>query len=510
MSIHLENARVIGAKFTDGKYERPSAVVPRLKVPASCRVQLLITPSDDSHIESVLWLPESGWNGRLWSTGNGAFAGSIDEPGLTIALSRSYAVSATDTGHRADDLDAAWALEHPQKLIDFGFRAIHETAKDAKAIVAAYYGRPASFSYFSSSSNGGREALMEAQRFPDDYDGIEAGAPALDGARTIAAVAWMEQQLVRTPGAWIPPSKLSVITAAVMAACDELDGLRDGLIDDPRRCAFKPESLLCRNGDADTCLSAQQVASLKALYRGPGADLGDTGHDGFSPGGESGWSDWLLGSAPGRSYLYQMTLQFYRYLIYADSSWSLDRFDYVRDAPEAVRKLDPMYEAREPDLNAFAAHGGKLIVFHGWNDMAIPPGRTIDYYEAVRTTMGSEQTAAFLRLYMVPGLRHVVGGRGPTAFGQIAPPAPNASASDNVSAALIAWVEQGLAPQAIVAGDYGERGANTHSLYDVISFADMIPIRTRPLCPYPLAEHWTGHGSIDEAGNFVCAKPPPG
>lgn len=507
-SIRFHDARIVAAVYQDAAPEQPLSEGPRINVPASCRVQMLLSPSGDSHIESAVWLPASGWNGRLWSVGNGAFSGDIDTLSLAIALSRNYAVSATDTGHRAGDLDASWALHHPQKVIDWGYRAIHLTALEAKAIVAAFYGRSPSFCYFSSYSNGGREALMEAQRFPSDYDGIEAGAPALDGARTIAAVAWMEQQLLGTPEAWIPPTKLAAITAAVMAECDQLDGLKDGLIDDPRRCTFEPESLLCADDGGGACLTPPQVASLKAIYRGPGRDLGDVEHDGFSPGGEAGWTHWVVGTSPGQSFLYQMTLQFYRFLIYDDPSWTLDRFDYVRDAPQAVRSLGPMYEAGEPDLHAFAARGGKLIVFHGWNDMAIPPGFTVDYYEAVRKKMGDAQTAGFLRLYMVPGLRHVIGGRGPTGFGQGVPPAPRASATDNIGAALLAWVEQGIAPSAIVAGDYGEFGENAHDLYNIMALADMTPLRTRPLCPYPLVSRWLGKGSVDSADNFACVRPP--
>jgi feruloyl esterase len=476
--------------------------VPWFKVPASCRVEGVIKPSPDSEIHFALWLPSEAWTGRLQGVGNGGFAGAIDTLMLTLALQRGYAVVATDTGHVASDRDGSWALGHPEKLRDFGYRAIHESALRAKALVAAYYGHPARYAYFGSASNGGREALMEAQRFPEDYDGILAGCPAADGASLLSSVGWIEQRLQQTRASYIPPAKLPAIAAATVRACDAQDGVADGIIDDPRNCRFRPETLLCTGAETDDCLTAAQVDSLRAIYSGPG---GNRLH-GYEPGGELGmlgWKEYLLGSGFGKSVLYGYALDFPRYLIYGDPGWTLDRMvDVERYHQDAEHALGEVYSADNPDLSRFAARGGKLILYHGWSDPAIPPRMTIDYYNSVLERMGPERAATFLRLYMVPGLQHGLGGPGANVFGQV-PPGGDADPGHNMSAAIEAWVEKGQAPQAIIASGYAE-----NPFKPLLAPERSKLVRTRPLCPYPQVARWDGQGSSDVAENFRCVMLP--
>jgi feruloyl esterase len=345
---------------------------------------------------------------------------------------------------------------------------------------------------------------MEAQRYPQDYDGIVAGAPAYDGTNTLPTWAWNQQYLLATPGAYIPPKKFAAIAAAVGKACDALDGVADGLLDDPRNCTFRPESMLCKVEDADDCLTAPQAQALTRIYAGPGGALGDSRHRGFEPGAElgaGGWKDWISGSKPETSLEYIYALQFYRNLVYDNPLWDLDRFDFSRDRPAMQARLGEALDARDPDLSGFKARGGKLILFHGWSDSALQPRLAVDYYEAVQARLGNDETAQFVRLYMVPGMQHCVGGPGPNNFGQM-PPAGSADPVCNVNAALEAWVERGAAPAAIVAGKYD------NDWKSILAPEKTKVLRTRPLCPYPQVARWKGQGSTDLAENFSCSLRP--
>jgi hypothetical protein len=507
-SLRLTNARVVSAVYTAAGHDiSPPTIllgIPWFKVPAACRVRLRIAPSVDSDIESEVWMPATEWNGRLWSSGNGGLAGSIDALSMRLGLMRGYATSATDAGHRAKDDDGRWALGHPERVADYGYRAIHETAVQAKALIISFYGRGPEFSYFASGSNGGREALLEAQRYPDDYDGIESDAPALDGTNNIVVGSWLAQQLTKTGGSWFPAAKLPAIAAASLAACDAVDGLKDGLIDDPRRCQPRPDALVCKAAETDSCLTQQQIRSLKAIYEGPGGiDAAGYGYYGYEPGSELNWGDWILGPRPGKSLLAMLSEQFHRYLIYGDPNWTLARFDIAADGPQADRLLGPVYDARDPDLSRFAERGGKLILMHGWGDMALPPRLTLEYYRRVQARMGAETAANFVALYMVPGMAHGFGGNGPNAFGQMIAPPAAASPETNIGKALEAWVEKARPPGAVIAGKYD------NDLKALFVADSMVASRTRPLCPFPLVARWRGTGSIDDARNFDCVAPPP-
>jgi len=485
-SIHLAQAVAAGTF-------RPPEGQPIPNLPAFCRVAGVLKPSADSAIQFELWMPAAGWNGKFLGVGNGGFAGSIGLRELAAAVTHGYASAATDTGHKAGATDAAWALDHPQKVIDFGYRAIHETADKAKAIIAAFYGGSPKRSYFSSCSNGGRQALMEAQRFPADYDGIIAGAPANYWTHLLTEAAWDAQALTQDPAAYIPTSKLPAIQNATLAACDSLDGVKDGVIDNPPQCHFDPSTLLCKGSDSDACLTAPQVAALRKLYSGPLNAKGKPVYFGPSPGGETGgggWAAWITGPSPGKSLLFAFGTNFFANMVIQNSAWDYHTFSVDREMKAADDKMAPVLNATDPDLKRFQSRGGKLILYHGWSDAAIPPVNAIDYYQSVVAKMGARDAGQFVRLFMVPGMQHCGGGPGPNSFGSAV---PQGDPQHDIAAALEHWVEDGVAPNQIVATRY-KNDANPASGVE----------RTRPLCPYPQIAHWKGTGSTDDAANFVC------
>jgi hypothetical protein len=484
-TINAASSIAAGAFTAPGGPQLGQAPVDYKKLPAFCRVQGVIQPSADSDIQFEIWLPASGWNGRYQGLGNGGFAGSIDFGGLADALANGYAASATDTGHKGSAIDGHWAVGHPEKVTDFGYRAIHETAQKAKVIMAAFYGDGPQHSYFSSCSNGGREALMEAQRFPADYDGILAGAPANYWTRLLAS-AMTDALMLSDPAAYIPAAKLPAIQAATLAACDARDGVKDGVIDEPQRCKFDAVQLLCKGGESDSCLTAPQVAALQKLYT---AKANFPGH---VVGGETGpneWGDWITGAAPGRSLMFAFGTGFFGNFVYQDAAWDFRTFQADRGTQVADDKFVRTLNATDPDLKPFRARGGKLIIYHGWSDAAISALNSIDYFKSVQQKMGTPQTGEFLRLYLAPGMAHCGGGPGPDDFGQgtVAPDKPQHS----ISNALQEWVEKGAAPSQIIATKYTP--GNPPSV-----------VRTRPLCPYPQVARYRGSGSTDDAANFAC------
>jgi feruloyl esterase len=461
------------------------------KLPAFCRIAGVLHPSADSHILFEVWLPEKGWNHKLLGTGNGGFAGTIYYKQMAGYLARGYATAGSDAGHQADAQDASWAYHHPEKVVDFGYRALHLTTLDAKTVAAKYYDHGPSKSYFDSCSDGGREALMEAQRFPEDYDGILAGAPANYWTHLVASAVAPAKALATDPSAYISSMKLPAITAAVLAECDAKDGLKDGILNDPRECHFDPASLLCKDGDALTCLTAPQVAWLQGVYSGGHMSDGTLIFPGLEPGDEAGaWKDWLIGNAPGASNYVQ---NYFRYIVLGDPTWNALTADVDASVKAADEKTAANLNSTDPDLSRFAARGGKLILYHGWNDPAIAPLNTIDYYQSVGKTMGAEKEASFVRLYMVPGMEHCANGPGPSFFGQLG--IPTAAASPfGVFTALEDWVEKGTLPGEIVATKY--------------SPAQKL-VMTRPVCPYPQAPKYDGKGDPNVAASFACVAPAP-
>jgi feruloyl esterase len=338
----------------------------------------------------------------------------------------------------------------------------------AKAIVQAFYGNPPKRSYWNGCSTGGRQGLKEAQMFPDDYDGIIAGAPA---NRTAISL-WIAHAVLKDPASYIPPSKYPIIHRAALDACDKVDGLEDGLIDDPRRCSFDPHVLLCKDADGPWCLTAPQVAAARQIYS-PAINP-RTGKQLFAslvPGTELGWGVQAQGPEPSANIYDQ-----YRYVVFKDPNWDWKTFNFDSDIVRGDLPENLVMNATDPDMKAFFAHGGKLLLYHGWSDPQVPALNTIKYYESVVANLGSG-AAKHIRLFMAPGMGHCGGGEGPNAFDKIG--------------ALERWVEQGTAPDMLTASHI------TNGHVD----------RTRPLCPYPRVAKYTGTGSIDDAANFVCAAP---
>jgi feruloyl esterase len=464
-------------------------------LPSFCRVAGRIAPSRDSDIYFEVWLPASGWNGKFLGVGNGGFAGALGYGALASNLKRGYATAATDTGHDGQSTDATWAFHHPEKVTDFGYRALHLTMVNAKSLVQAFYGKPAERSYFDSCSDGGREALMEAQRFPEDFDGILAGAPANYWTHLLASALTGTQALYSNPSAYFSDMKLPAIHAAVLAACDAADGVKDGVINDPPRCHFDPAVLLCKGRETRTCLTASQVATLKALYQDGKDAHGRQIFPGLMPGAEDGpggWGPWIVGQAPGQGLMPAFVDNYFRYMVFEDPAWTPFAANIGTAIQTADEKTAHALNAIDPDLSRFTARGGKLILYHGWNDPAISPLNTIDYYRSVTKTVGAEKAAGFLRLYMVPGMQHCLGGPGATSFGQLGTTTAKGE-NHGLYTALEEWVEKGTPPSGIVATKFtGDNPSKPAQM-------------TRPLCAYPEIPKYKGTGDTNDDSNFTCA-----
>lgn len=456
--------------------------------PEYCRVSGQILPE----IRFELALPIS-WNRRLYMFGNGGFAGeSFESPSRiksrNLALQRGFVVADTDTGHdRASEPGASFATNR-QKLIDFAFRSVHTTVETAKELIHAYYGQTQSHAYFDGCSTGGRQGLISAQRFPGDFDGIVVGAPILDFAGTNIASLWIIRALTEAP---IPSTKLKTLAERIYAGCDEKDGLKDGLIDDPRKCDFTPSRDLPKcptDSDRNDCFTAKQVAALEKIYADvpsqgksifPGRPVGSEidGPDAFT--GASSGSGWVpsLISDKGPTINVYFAENFFRYMAFPeqDPKYDLARFDFDKD-PARLTWIRQVMDATDPDLSQFQSRGGKIVMYHGWADPGLNPRMSVSYYAKVAERMGPT-ASNFFRLFMVPGMFHCGGGVGVSSFDAMTP--------------LITWVEKGVAPDHIIGG----------------RVVDGKTVRTRPLCPYPQVAKYKGSGSIDDAGTFVCRQP---
>jgi len=462
-------------------------------MPAFCRVTVEAKPTSDSDIKIQVWLPASGWNGKLLGIGNGGFAGLIDEMQMANAVKHRYAATATDTGHAGSPVDAAWAMGHPEKVIDFGHRGIHEMTRAAKAIAQAYYSKPAQRSYFAGCSDGGREALMEAQRYPEDYDGILAGAPANNWTPLLTTAAYDTQALTADPASFIPPSKIPTIAAAVNAACDGIDGVRDGILNDPRRCQFDPATIQCKAENSDKCLTVAQVSALKKLYAGTPDSSGHMVYPGYLPGaeaGQNGWGLWITGPAPEKSLMAFFGKGFFSDFVYEKPDWDFKTFNVDAGLKAANEKTAETLNATDPNLKAFKTRGGKLILYHGWNDPAISALNTVNYYDAVTKAMGSKDVDSFLRLYMVPGMQHCGDGPGADVFGAVGDLTFD-DPGHSVQASIEQWVEKGKTPGTIIASKF-EGQDHSHAMM------------TRPLCAYPEAAKYKGSGDTNDAGSYSC------
>lgn len=462
----------------------PSAHGARTVDRAFCRVVGVTAPA----IGFEVWMPPADkWNGKFNGVGNGALAGGINYPAMLAPLALGYAVGSTDGGHKSAAItDGAWMMGRPDLWVDFGYRAIHAMTRNSKAAIEAYYGKPAKYAYFTGCSCGGMQGLMEAQRYPADYNGIVAGAPAnyptrmWPGELIHGWVNWKEGTQVSmagpAPGSTTP--KLKALNDAAIAACDELDGAKDGLITDPRKCNFDPATIQCPVGATDTarCLTAAEVKVVRAMYEGlKNPTTGELFWPGYERGGEDRW--WL------HIHPFVIPLGYFRAVVTNNPDWDYRTFDFTNPKDfallvDADARYGPIFNAIDPDLMAYKALGGKLILWHGWSDNNIAPRNTINYYNSVVADQGSEaETQKFLRLFMLPGVAHCSGGVGPDTI--------------NWLAALEQWVEKGIAPTQIPAAKV-VGGKTTF---------------TRPLCPFPQVEQYKGSGDINDAANFSCAAP---
>lgn len=474
---------------------------------AHCEVKAVAHPTSDSEIGIEIWLPAENWNGKYEQVGNGGWAGAIHERPLAGALRRGYAAAATDGGHQGGITDdgqgrrtAEFAIGHPEKLIDFGYRALGETRATALAAIKAFYGHDAVWSYFVGCSDGGREALMVAQRFPEDFDGILAGNPGNDWSHWAAGLVWNQQaQLADSPSA-IPITKRALIQDAVIAACDTVDGVKDGLISDPRFCHFDPAALTCKGTDAPDCLNAAQVAALRKIYDGPkNPRTGEQIYPGFPPGIENAPGSSLI--TPSQHGAFSFGDTYFGQALFEHANWDFRTLDFDKDIAFSDRKGSPVVDSINPDLRSFRAHGGKLIQYHGWSDALMPAGGSVVYYENVAAFMSkypdprSDSTNpvdSFYRLFMIPGMGHCYGGAGPASIA----PRDSVDARDpkhDLMLSLEQWVEKGIAP---------EMGIGSGKAPN-----DPTKTMSRPICRYPQVTRYKGIGDTNDAASFECAAP---
>ncbi len=472
-SLSIPHTIITSAQLVpEGPFTRPGgpgfgkpSPKPSAPLPAHCRVTMVLKPSSDSNINVELWMPMENWNGKLLATGNGGWAGAIQGYGdMQVALRRGYATVATDTGHSsADGLMGQFALGHPEKIVDFAYRAIHDMTVQSKRIVAAFYDQPLQYSYFKGCSTGGRQAVMAAQRYPGDFDGIIGGALANRHIHMHTASVAISIHLSRNPDEAISEAKAKMVSQAVSNKCDTL---KEGFLNNPLQCAFDFSTLLCKGEDNDSCLTKAQLRTVEEFYDGLKNSKGELIFSGQS------LSNPLPAQPSTNEAPNAFVLDTVRILGLQDADWDWRTFDLDRDMPR-IDAATGFVDAVDPDLRGFKGHGGKLLLYHGWNDFGITPENTIYYYESVLKEMGDEQDD-WMRLFMVPGMGHCSGGDGPYSFDAIE--------------ALEKWREEGIAPDQIA-------GSNPQSGL------------TRPLCPFPQYADYDGSGDLKDAANWKCREP---
>lgn len=450
-----------------GRGGDPNAAFKNL--PEFCRVAATIKPVADSEIKMEIWLPAAGWNGKLEANGNGGWTGSITPNTLAAGVERGYAAAMTDTGHEGGS--ANFAYGHPEKLIDFGYRAVHEMTVKSKAIIAAFYGDGPKLSYWNGCSSGGRQGLKEAQKYPEDFNAIVAGSPAINLTGRAVQSVWIGQATHREEGAAIPAAKFAMIHAAALDACDAMDGAKDGIIEDPTRCKFDPKTIECKGEEGPSCLTTPQVETVRRIY----SDVINPRtkreiFPGHERGSELGWNT-MAGPQP-----FGVGVDLFRYIAFNDPNWDYKTFNFDSDVAKA-QEADAANDALDPDLKPFLSRGGKIIQYHGWSDPQISPRSSVEYYNSVVEKLGGvSKIDDSYRLFMIPGMAHCGGGEATSNF--------------DMMTALEQWVEARKAPDAIPASRIRDGKID----------------RTRPLCAYPQVAKYKGSGSIDDAANFSCAR----
>jgi Tannase and feruloyl esterase len=485
MKLPLQSGEITSAVTqSSGSFVAPNSKVIS-DLPLFCRVSATLTPSSDSMIKIEVWLPIKDWNGRFEGTGNGGYAGSISYPSLAAGLRQGFAVANTDMGTSRPKGESADALiGHPERWTDWGWRATHDMTVAAKEIVHTYYNEEPQYSYFVGCSTGGEQSLMEAQRFPDDYDGIVAGAPANYRIHLHTEILWEFMATELKPESYLPVSKLTLISQAVLRACSKEKAVpSDGFLSNPTACQWNPQVLQCKSTDGPTCLTSQQVEAVRKILRGPTNPVtGASIYPGLLPGSELHW-DWKSwanrgGQAPLDS-LFKWVF---------GTSWNWRTFDFNRDVESVDHALAANVDATTPDLGSFKAKGHKLIGYHGWADPLIPPLGSIEYYRSVENAQQVDaashhrtelnETQSFYRLFMIPGMYHCGNGPGLNSL----------NATIDVLPTLEKWVEHGVAPKQIVAK----------------RVVDGTTVMTRPVCPFPQIAHYNGNGDPKDATNFSC------
>jgi len=487
-SIKISNVTITSAKDMGANWEIPAtggmfATPPGQKVPVPfCRIEAYSAPTSDSHIGFEVWLPKAaGWNGKFLAAGNPGFIGGIARGAMSGIVQKGYVAASTDTGHTDDGYD--WAKGHPEKLVDWGHRAVHETAVATKQLILSYYGKPVQYSYWNSCHNGGNQGLNEAQRYPGDFNGIVAGDPAYYVSRLQAGslyIGWVSlKDGVKAPG-YISPAKYPAIHKAALDACDAKDGLADGIIEDPPHCNFDPKSIQCPAGsDSPSCLTAAQVETARKIYAGARFNDGSPLYSGFEPGSELGWAMMAAGPDP-----LSINASYFANMVFQNPKWDFRTFDVDRDTRLAETRTGKAIDAFNPDLKSFKKNGGKLILYQSWNETIVPPRTITDYYRNVEKAMGGPaQTQDFARLFVAPG------HSGCPGFS-------NAEDFDTLKA-IEQWVEKGVAPDKIVLthreqAKFGEQGK---------------ALKTRRVCAYPNVSKYNGSGDPNDAANFSCVAP---
>jgi feruloyl esterase len=459
--------------------------------PAYCNAIGYVTPN----IGFEIHLPPTNWNGKFTEVGCGGMCGSIQVIACDVAVAKGYSCIFTDMGHKSTAHDAGWAYNNLQAAVDFGYRATHVGALAGKAITEAYYKKAPNRSYFLGCSTGGRQGYIEAQRFPADFDGILAGAPPLSETGDGLGIMWGVLAALGPDGkAIIGPDELKIVNDAVVTQCDMNDGVKDGVVSDPRSCKFDPGTIVCKPGQHGNCLTGAQAEAFRKFYYGPHDSKGKSIYPGFMPGAELTMKNNYIADDGTMGYLGRWMQDMMRYLNLMPApgpSWTLSKMDWDKD-PQRLAMMEALYNAQNPNLEAFKATGGKFIAFHGWNDAYVQPMETVHYYEMLERTMGGRaETQDFFRLFMVPGTDHCQGGSGPFAVDWFG--------------ALEAWVEQGKAPDRLIGVHPKDPTAGLRTYNRGYTPAPDImqnPAFTRPLFPYPLQAKYKGAGDPNDAANF--------
>ena len=532
MTLSLPHGRVTAAQtIAGGTFNTPpgcatgsAGCTTNTGLTQFCRVAGTATPTSDSIINFEVWIPTDGsFNGKYEQLGCGGFCGSIGYSALANAIKRGYASAATDDGSQAGGLPD-FALGHPEKIVDYAYRALKETTDKSKTVIAALTGQGPQRSYFNGCSKGGHEALMEAQRYPDDFDGIIVGSPANFFTHLLTGFVWNEQALLDDPASYIPPSLLPVLSKAALAHCVGQDGgvKTDVFLNDPRDCRFDPAAVQCVPGqDPATCLSSAQVRAARQIYRGPHDPVtGELIFPGYEPGSEanaSNWPAWIVGASRNADLSNDRTQGqaaqeffgngFFGDFVFQTPHWGFRTLNFTSDVALADEDFAPILNSTDPDLRPLRAHGAKVIHYVGWADSAIAPINSVNYYTSVRAELAGaepgrrdrnrwEEIQEFYRLFMVPGMAHCSGGDGPNAFGNGVNNGPVIDADHDLVKALERWVEEDVAPEKIIATHY----VNNNS-------ASGIHFQ-RPLCPFPQVARYTV-GDPTNADSFNCVRDEP-